>query len=79
MQAESEGGKARGPAEAASAVRQALTQVAAKVQTGGRITSDEARLLWQHASDDELKALAGAVRSRYHVLNRATYMIMPSA
>jgi cyclic dehypoxanthinyl futalosine synthase len=41
-----------------------------------RITVDEARELWEHASDDELRALAGKVRGRYHDPSRATYMVM---
>src|SRR5205085_8578175 len=41
-----------------------------------RISVDEARELWLGASDDELKALAGDVRARYHDPNRATYMVM---
>lgn len=57
-------------------VQQALAGVAEKVQGGGRITTDEARLLWLHATDDELRVLAGAVRARYHAPNRATYMVM---
>jgi cyclic dehypoxanthinyl futalosine synthase len=57
-------------------VRGALAEVAAKVTAGGRISTDEARLLWEHASDEELKALAGSVRARYHDPNRATYMVM---
>jgi hypothetical protein len=31
-----------------------------------RISVDEARALWNDASDDELKALAQDVRARYH-------------
>jgi cyclic dehypoxanthinyl futalosine synthase len=54
----------------------ALAQVAAKVEGGGRITTDEARLLWEHASDEELRTLAGSVRARYHAPDRATYMVM---
>ncbi|MFL5937098.1 MAG: radical SAM protein [Gaiellaceae bacterium] len=42
----------------------------------GRISVDEARELWLHASDDELKRLAGDVRARYHDPKRATYMVM---
>ena len=57
-------------------VQQALAEVAAKVRTGGRITTEEARLLWEHAPDDELKALASAVRARHHEPDRATYMVM---
>jgi cyclic dehypoxanthinyl futalosine synthase len=41
-----------------------------------RISVDEARELWLHASDDELKASAQAVRARYHEPNHATYMVM---
>jgi cyclic dehypoxanthinyl futalosine synthase len=41
-----------------------------------RISVDEARLLWEEASDEELKRLAGEVRAHYHDPNRATYMVM---
>jgi cyclic dehypoxanthinyl futalosine synthase len=41
-----------------------------------RITVDEARELWLEASDEDLKRLAGEVRSRYHDPRRATYMVM---
>jgi cyclic dehypoxanthinyl futalosine synthase len=41
-----------------------------------RISVEEARALWNDASDDELKRLAGEVRARYHDPNRATYMVM---
>jgi cyclic dehypoxanthinyl futalosine synthase len=41
-----------------------------------RISVDEARALWNEASDDELKQLAGEVRARYHDPGRATYMVM---
>ena len=41
-----------------------------------RITLDEAHTLWNEAPDDELKALAQGVRSRYHDPKRATYMVM---
>jgi cyclic dehypoxanthinyl futalosine synthase len=57
-------------------VQAALAQVAQKVTGGGRIDADEARLLWLHASDDELRRLASAVRARYHAPDRATYMVM---
>jgi cyclic dehypoxanthinyl futalosine synthase len=42
----------------------------------GRITVDEARTLWNEASDDELKQLARGVRDRWHEPSRATYMVM---
>jgi cyclic dehypoxanthinyl futalosine synthase len=41
-----------------------------------RFSTDEARDLWLHASDDELQRLAGDVRARYHEPKRATYMVM---
>jgi len=41
-----------------------------------RITVDEARELWLHASDDELRRRAQEVRGRYHEPKRATYMVM---
>jgi cyclic dehypoxanthinyl futalosine synthase len=41
-----------------------------------RIGIDEARALWQEASDDELKGLAQGVRARWHEPDRATYMVM---
>ncbi|MDQ3066619.1 MAG: radical SAM protein, partial [Actinomycetota bacterium] len=41
-----------------------------------RISVDEARELWLHASDDELKQRAQDVRARWHEPNHATYMVM---
>jgi cyclic dehypoxanthinyl futalosine synthase len=41
-----------------------------------RITVDEARTLWDEASDQQLQRLAGEVRARYHEPNHATYMVM---
>jgi cyclic dehypoxanthinyl futalosine synthase len=41
-----------------------------------RISLDEARELWLHAGDDELKALAQDVRARWHEPKHATYMVM---
>jgi cyclic dehypoxanthinyl futalosine synthase len=41
-----------------------------------RISVDEARTLWQEASDEELKQLAQEVRARYHEPSHATYMVM---
>jgi cyclic dehypoxanthinyl futalosine synthase len=50
--------------------------IAAKVHRGQRITSDEARHLWQHATDAELRDLATQVRARFHLADRTTYMVM---
>src|SRR5213595_2406054 len=41
-----------------------------------RIGVDEARTLWEEASDEELKRLAQIVRGRWHEPDRATYMVM---
>jgi len=41
-----------------------------------RITVDEARALWNDASDEELQALARGVRDTFHQPDRATYMVM---
>jgi cyclic dehypoxanthinyl futalosine synthase len=41
-----------------------------------RISVDEARELWERASDEELRALAAEARARFHKPNRATYMVM---
>jgi cyclic dehypoxanthinyl futalosine synthase len=41
-----------------------------------RVSVDQARELWEEASDEELMRLAGEVRARYHEPNRATYMVM---
>src|SRR5206468_6329340 len=53
-----------------------LAQVAAKVARRDRISTDDARFLWTHASDGELKRLAGLVRAQYHDPKHATYMVM---
>jgi len=53
-----------------------LHSICAKVEDGGRITTDEACTLWRHASDDDLQRLAQSVRARYHEPDRATYMVM---
>jgi cyclic dehypoxanthinyl futalosine synthase len=41
-----------------------------------RVSVQDARELWLHASDDELKSLAREVRAQYHEPDRATYMVM---
>ncbi|MGA9717887.1 MAG: radical SAM protein, partial [Acidobacteriaceae bacterium] len=50
--------------------------IAAKVHAAQRITPEDARHLWQHAADAELRTLASAVRARFHPAARATYMVM---
>lgn len=53
-----------------------LREIAAKVESGGRIDLRDAATLWEHAGDDELKRLAQLVRGRFHAPGRATYMVM---
>ena len=53
-----------------------LTTITELLESGGRIDTDDAAWLWRHASDDDLKRLAGIVRARYHEPGSATYMVM---
>lgn len=53
-----------------------MNEIAATIESGGRITAADAARLWNEASDDELKRLAGIVRARYHDPRHATYMVM---
>jgi cyclic dehypoxanthinyl futalosine synthase len=53
-----------------------LAGIAATLEAGGRISRDDAALLWEHAPDAELQRLAGVVRARYHAPKRATYTVM---
>ena len=48
----------------------------AKIGQGSRIGRDEARWLWENASDAELCSLAASVRSRFHAPGSCTYMVM---
>jgi cyclic dehypoxanthinyl futalosine synthase len=58
------------------AVDARVREIAAVVEAGGRISMADGEILWNHATDDELKRLASAVRARYHQPKRATYMVM---
>jgi cyclic dehypoxanthinyl futalosine synthase len=55
---------------------QGLHAICAKVEDGGRISTDEAATLWRHASDETLSELAQSVRARFHEPGQATYMVM---
>lgn len=57
-------------------VEDRIESIAASVLTGGRISTDDAAVLWEHASDEMLMKLAGAVRARYHAPDHATYLVM---
>lgn len=50
--------------------------ITAKIGQGSRIGRDEARWLWENASDAELCSLAASVRSRFHAAGSCTYMVM---
>ena len=53
-----------------------LGGVRRKIEARERVTSDEALWLWRHASEMELRELAGMVRARFVVPDACTYMIM---
>jgi len=53
-----------------------IAEIAEKVEAGGRISADDATVLWEGASDEDLRRLAGIARARYHPADRATYMVM---
>jgi len=53
-----------------------LSTIRQKSQSGQRISADEARYLYEFASDEELRQLATSVKSRFHKLDEATYLIM---
>ena len=53
-----------------------LEQIQQVVGAGGRIERDEARWLWLHASDAEIRELAMQTRARFHAANACSYMVM---
>jgi cyclic dehypoxanthinyl futalosine synthase len=53
-----------------------IAEVRRKVESGLRITPDDALSLWREASDAELRQLASTVRARYHSPQSCTYMVM---
>jgi cyclic dehypoxanthinyl futalosine synthase len=53
-----------------------IAGITAKIAQGLRIGRDEARWLWENASDAELRSLAGSVRDRFHARGSCTYMVM---
>jgi cyclic dehypoxanthinyl futalosine synthase len=53
-----------------------VSGINAKVAQGLRIGRDEARWLWENASDAELQSLAAVVRDRFHAPGTCTYMVM---
>jgi cyclic dehypoxanthinyl futalosine synthase len=59
-----------------ASLEMSVAGIAAKVGQGLRIGRDEARWLWENASDAELCSLAGVVRTRFHKPGSCTYMVM---
>lgn len=57
-------------------VQDRITGIEDEVARGGRISAEDAALLWEHASDEALMRMAGAVRARYHAPGHATYLVM---
>jgi cyclic dehypoxanthinyl futalosine synthase len=53
-----------------------LRDIWSKVESGSRITSNDAMWLWKHAGDRELQDLAQIVRGRFHEPAACTYMLM---
>lgn len=53
-----------------------VAEIAARIEGGGRINGEDARVLWERADDEELMRLARLVRARYHEPDRATYLVM---
>ena len=53
-----------------------LEVIGAKVEQGARVSVEEAKWLWQNATDEELQSLANAVRDRFHKPGSCTYMVM---
>lgn len=50
--------------------------IAARIDARQRISVDDARWLYQHATDGQLQDLASRVRARFHPPDRATYLVM---
>jgi cyclic dehypoxanthinyl futalosine synthase len=61
---------------AATSLDMTVAGIAAKVARGSRIERDEARWLWENASDAALCSMAADVRNRFHAPASCTYMVM---
>jgi cyclic dehypoxanthinyl futalosine synthase len=60
----------------ATSLDMTYTEIAEKVRQGLRVGRDEARWLWNNASDEEMRALASGVRGRFHAAGTCSYMVM---
>ena len=52
------------------------SEVRRKVESGERISTEDALWLWKNASDVELRELASMVRARFHEPGSCSYMLM---
>ena len=53
-----------------------FAEIDSKVSEGARLGREEARWLWENATDGELRSLAGKVRERFHAPGSCMYMVM---
>jgi cyclic dehypoxanthinyl futalosine synthase len=53
-----------------------IAEIRSLVQNKERVSRDQAKWLWQNATDNELIELASLVRARYHKPDEATYLLM---
>lgn len=60
----------------ATSLGTSFAEIAARVADGVRIQREEARWLWQNASEVQLCSLAATVRARFHAPASCTYMVM---
>jgi len=66
----------RGMSHSAASLDTTVAGIAEKIAQGTRIGRDDARWLWENASDSELRSLAARVRSRFYAPGLCTYMVM---
>jgi cyclic dehypoxanthinyl futalosine synthase len=57
-------------------MEQVETDITEKISRGERIDAAEARWLWLHASDEEMRRLATQARARFHKPGSCTYLVM---
>jgi cyclic dehypoxanthinyl futalosine synthase len=55
---------------------ESIETIREKVEQGGRVSTAEAKWLWQNASNADLQSLANVVRDRFHKRDACTYMVM---
>ncbi|MDQ2731819.1 MAG: radical SAM protein [Armatimonadota bacterium] len=53
-----------------------LRSIELDLRDGKRLSKEEARWLWNHATDEDWQRLASLARSRFHEPDKATYLVM---